>query len=97
MMALQENDGTYQIKNAHQEGNVLWRLYCGSKNCPIIAKFVRKDGSGTKLCMYSHELETPSNGLKQLGMPFVMDNPHMLQKNILLEELNRNKLSNSLC
>jgi hypothetical protein len=47
--------------------------------------------------MYSHELETPSNGLKQLGMPFVMDNPHMLQKNILLEELNRNKLSNSLC
>jgi hypothetical protein len=24
MMALKENDGTYQIETAHQEGNVLW-------------------------------------------------------------------------
>jgi hypothetical protein len=37
----------------------------------------------------------PSNGLKRLEMPFVMDNSHMLQQNILLEELNPNKLSNS--
>lgn len=86
MMALQENDGTYQIKNGQPGGNILRRLYCGSKNCPVIAKFVRNDG---KLYMYTkhihqNHLDTPEKGLKRPAMRYVMDNPDMSQQNILL-------------